>query len=255
MDIVLAIIIFLLVAGSSVLGVYVSLHPPQTRASERTYLAIFALLTILGAFAIGWQTVLARRSSDALNTQVGDIKQQTVPPPHHTHVAFLSPATKVIDTPSWPFHPGDKPQAPVGYKNVGDYYLDESRDTHDFIPVPMQDVESAYAAFLKGSLPGTRSSRGTAMAAHSGDQVYSTTPTSPLTSSDIKELKHGDKVLLVMARAQWKDETGWYQTDLCQYMSRENGKPGYNWHICGDNGIEKKIEGPSQPPMNADPKP
>jgi hypothetical protein len=246
MDIIVAIFAFLLTGLIAILGAYVSFHPPKDNTQERFYMGTFIVLTILAAAAIGYQAYLGRVSSQEFQHRLEQITSNTEPPPQHTHISFEEPMyTKIEGAPTWPFKSGDIPEVSIGYKNVGSYYLDQSKGISNFVLAPASEVNSTFSKFTTGLLEGTHSNYGTAMPPNdSGKFTYVTVNGPKLTAADIKKLARGTIVLLAMGRVKWHDLTGWYQTDFCEYEQSEHTSPGYSWRLCDDNAVEKKIDNP-----------
>jgi biopolymer transport protein ExbD len=81
MDIFLAVVVFLLTSAMAFLGVYVSLHPPQTAEAKSSYKTLFVMLSLLAAGVIAFQAYVARRAQADLENKLAIIKKNTEQPP------------------------------------------------------------------------------------------------------------------------------------------------------------------------------
>lgn len=81
MDIALAVALFLVTSGTAYLGVHVTLHPAETSRAKSGYKITFAVLTLMAAGLITWQSILNRGEQGRLHAQLNSIQHNTEQPP------------------------------------------------------------------------------------------------------------------------------------------------------------------------------
>jgi hypothetical protein len=98
MDIVLAVVIFLLTAAMAYLGVHVTLHPEvvETAAGKKKYKRLFAVLTAGSAIFIAIQGYSNRENENELRSQLTEIQRNTKTPPS---VTVNVPPAQIVLTP------------------------------------------------------------------------------------------------------------------------------------------------------------
>lgn len=239
MDILLAVLVFVLTAGTAYLGVYVTLHPPEDEKKKTQFKRLFVELTVLAAVAIGYQ---AFHTEEQLNT----IQHNTEQPPHvtvnvpgsrpHARVDWFPPTIPQDNAghPGYrllPFRTGEVPMFDIGYFNGGDLSMRNPEMRAKIVVVPTKDYVSVFAKY-HDKLAGSPPINGGDLNPHNPPSYYTFLGTA-LASDDAKKLNNGSEALCAIATTNWQDDTGQYETDYSRCFTKESFAPfnAFNWHV------------------------
>jgi hypothetical protein len=261
MDIVLAVFSFLFVAGTSYLGVHVTLHPAETPRAKLFYKIAFALGTLLAAIAIGWQAWLGRVSQSGLQRQLEKIQHNTEQPPivnvappiinnipsgrsEHTAIAWANmvPNSPVPQPgPLLPFSTDKQPQINMGFHNAGDFSVISAKAQGALLLVPhTRQQTEVYKKYIKSILSSESQVSGT-LVPHEQGGWYHTYNGPKLSDQDIADLNVGAKILCGIAVVTWTDKTGTYRTSFNECCVHESNG-GFNWHTSVETNHEEKLK-------------
>ena len=81
MDIVIALLLAFVTAGIAFLGIYLTIHPPQTPSVRSKYLVSFILLAVGAIGLTGWQTYRSATQQNELQAKLDSIEKSTKQPP------------------------------------------------------------------------------------------------------------------------------------------------------------------------------
>jgi hypothetical protein len=165
-------------------------------------------------------------------------------PPQHTHVSYDSPIDlgRSLGLPDLTLRPGEAPVVPIGFRDAGDFPVQEPQDAALIMLVPFKDVARAFSTArkkLKFFPPG-----GT-IVSKSNQGAYHTFTGPVLTQSDVQKIQTtnlSEKVYLcAFGAVLWKDATGRYETDFARCATGEDGKSA-NWHDSKEDNEEHKLD-------------
>lgn len=256
MDISLAILVFLLTAGTAYLGVYVTLHPPEDEKQKTRFKLLFGALTIFAAIVIGYQTYLGRNAQkelDAIKHNTEQPPQVTVTPtitptiqlneppsPQHTHVDWQNPLQMFQPTPPGiPFRVNEASGFNVGFVNVGDYVVNNCETVGAvYLAASGASSDQIFSKFRKER----KLTPCGAVMPHSNKYTFHTYFTPKLSASDVQNLTDGKSYIFAVGRATWSDSTGRYLTESCYMIA--NNEPeasGFSAHSCTAHNQEVKL--------------
>lgn len=96
MEIGIALAIAVLASALAFMGMYVTLHPPDTDSAKRNWKIGFGLVALLACAVTVWQTKRNSATQDALQKQLDRIRKNTENPPQVTVNVPPSPPPQVI---------------------------------------------------------------------------------------------------------------------------------------------------------------
>jgi hypothetical protein len=160
----------------------------------------------------------------------------------HGHINFpnLAATPPVSPMPLFPFRAGELPTFSVCYRVFGPVVVDgdfplarisiEDRDT------PITTINNSLEAFRK-TVDFSKHTDNEFVPGDGPCNVFHTD--APLTTEQAKNLTTGASAVCAVGVGLWKDQTGGYETNLCQcFMLRGTTGPG--WGEAGCNNKERK---------------
>lgn len=160
--------------------------------------------------------------------------------PQHTHVSYESPmdlARRLGE--NLILAQGTTPNVEIGFKDSGDFPVQEPSDSGVVLLIPSAEIKTAFAKARKSLkfLPGS----GT-LVSKDDPGSYHTFLGPSLTKDDIEKLTLGTLSLCGFGAVRWKDATGRYETDFAQCATTEPSNRGAaNWHNSKENNEEHKL--------------
>ena len=166
----------------------------------------------------------------------------------HSHIAFMQPGEVVGGSALLPFHQGEIPALNVFFTNAGEFPITSTRIGAVIEVVPMADKEQAWEEFKNSIQMRPRGGELPPFVKEDKEKdaygAYGTFETSaPLSQEDVAALTpmdHPTKTLCVLAKVDWSDTTGNYETDMAQCIGCKSATT-CNWTIQEDNNREIRL--------------
>jgi hypothetical protein len=235
-------------------GVHVSVQEHRIRNAF-----IIGLVGLIGVVLTVGGTIRNSINQGRLQAQIDKIQRNTEQPPiinvqpspvilpnakAHTRVDFLDPFPNTGVPSLLPFRKDAVPSVNVGFRNGGDFQVQEPRPDVKIILVdgsPGHIPENTCQKNRHLVKPYSQAPWG-AMNPHppDGHYLYHSYFGNPLSEDDVTRLNSGNKDLCAIGITAWKDETGRYETDFCQCFASElDGH--FMWHMLSGNNVEHKL--------------
>ncbi len=168
----------------------------------------------------------------------GQLKKQLAPgangPPHHTHVSYVPAAGNRNPQ----LHGGEEPSVPMVFKNIGDFPVEEPRDSGLLKITPTSGMEKAFQNFY-GALQFKGPSG--VLQPHTSYGAYHDIIGERLTTEDASRLNSSVAALCGIGAVRWKDDTGRYETRFFQCLLRDPHDGIFTWHSMAENDTEHKL--------------
>jgi hypothetical protein len=163
--------------------------------------------------------------------------------PEHSRIQFMVPGTNLENDPLLPFREGETPAVNVMFFNAGQFSILSARVGAVVVLVPIDDESQAWRKYEKTL---TMRPPGGAMtpAPNAIGQISfgSFEASAPLSREDVAALTddHPTKAICVLAKVEWSDKTGRYETDEAQCIQHDR-YTSYSWHSLEANNTEKLL--------------
>lgn len=180
-----------------------------------------------------------RRGQQTTNAGIQDIKSNppivnvNPPPPMPSHTHLFFEVGHVMGTPP-PFAKGIKPAVNIAWGNGGDFVIRNAVVRVIIVVIRDPELNGAFNRY-RSKVILSPSVGGGDMPAHLGRVVYRTFYGSELTDAIAK-----NEVLCGLGIANWKDDSGHYETTYAECTARESDG-GWNWHDLPENNRETKL--------------
>ncbi len=191
-----------------------------------TALLIVVVIVVVGVpqFIAQWKVEHSKTNTVALNAE-------------HTHLNFIAPMD-VRTSPLAPIRIGRQPTFNIGFNNKGDFPILESSLYVKVLVVSQyegsHDVFEHHAREITSQEPNISGT----LNAHTPTIVFHTFRGEPLTREQVQEMTNGRDAVCAVGIADWKDNSGRYETQLHACLMYEEGNLA--WHFGPAHNIERR---------------